>query len=49
MNMNGWRRPQRVRTLSEKAPTNGSEMASTMLAMRNAVPHRAGETPSTWL
>ena len=43
----GWRRPHRDRKLSEKAPAKGSEMASEMAAIRNAVPHSAGESPKT--
>ena len=48
-NMNGWRRPQRERRLSDHAPISGSEIASMTLATKNTVPQSAAPTPSTWL
>ncbi len=38
--MNGWRRPQRERKLSDSEPTSGSVTASTTLATRKTMPHR---------
>ena len=45
--MKGSRLPQALRKRSEIEPINGSEIASTIDAIKKAVPASVGETPRT--
>jgi hypothetical protein len=45
--MNGWRRPQRERKVSETRPIAGSSTASTISETRMIAPTSAGRRPTT--